>query len=290
MLEFSVLGPLEVRVDGIPHQVQGAFQKTLLIALLLSHGGLVPNSAVMHELWGAGHPSRPENALQAHVSRLRRRLDTLEPNRGSSRLVSRGSGYQLFVDEGELDARVFLRRVEELETAAGACPPAVRGRRLRESLAMWRGPVLGGVVGGRICHAGANDYEEARLRALTMLFDAELEQGNQAAVVAELSALVTSYSPSQERFCEQLMVALYRCGRQGDALEVYRRTVDQLASVGATPSARLRGCERAVLTQDPMLEFRPNRLVTVHGGAVPGGLVHRQVRRSMTPTRLRFSV
>lgn len=260
MIEFCVLGPLELRSAGAAHTVRSHSQAMLLISLLVSEGRQVPAEALIDELWGGGHPADPANALQAHISRLRRMLDKLEPEGTGSRLTSHPAGYRLRVRDEELDGCAFLAEVAALPAAAAQLPPAEVAGRARRVLGRWRGPVFGGVVGGAICQAGAARYEQGRHRALEALFEAELGCGNHGAIVPELSALVATPSPFQERFCEQLMVALYRAGRQADALDLYHRTWSRLAGETKTqPSGRLKAYVRAILEHDPVLALGGQR-------------------------------
>jgi DNA-binding SARP family transcriptional activator len=245
MIEFNVLGPLEIRAGGRVHAVQGFCQKALLVALLVADGRLLSKDALSYELWGAAPPDRIENAMQAHVSRLRRTLAKLEPHRPHSRLRSHPAGYRLALDDAAVDGQRFVRTVEHLAGAAAQMSPDALVEQLRRAMSAWRGPVLGGLSGGQVCQAGGLRYEQARLHALSLMFDGELRRGNHAAIVAELSALVTTPSVFQEKFVEQLMVALYRCGRQTDALEVGRRTL--------AGSTRLSRWEQAILSHDPAL-------------------------------------
>jgi DNA-binding SARP family transcriptional activator len=276
VIEFRLLGPLELRCGGVAHSVRSHSQAMLLISLLVSEGRQVPAEALIDELWGGGHPADPANALQAHISRLRRLLDGLEPERKVSRLTSQSAGYQLRVSDDELDGHAFLAEVAALPGAAVDLPPAEVAARARQALANWRGPVFGGVVGGAICQAGAARYEMGRYRALEALFEAELGCGNHAAIVPELSALVAAPSLFQERFCEQLMVALYRSGRQADALDLYHRTWSQLASdTKVQPSGRLKAYVRAILEHDPVLAHGGQRRHP-HPAGARAGLVRRQ--------------
>lgn len=263
MIEFRLLGPLELRSEGVVRTVRSHSQAMLLISLLVSEGRQVSADNLIDELWGGGHPTRPANALQAHISRLRRLLDSLEPERTVGRLVSQPTGYQLRVADDEVDGCDFLRRVAALQARAAELPPAQVALEARRTLALWRGPVFGGVFGGAICQAGAARYELGRYRALEALFEAELGCGNHAAIVPELSALVTVPSLYQERFCEQLMVALYRSGRQADALDLFHRTWNQLARDSrAQLSGRLKAYVRAILEHDPVLSHGgPHRLL-----------------------------
>jgi DNA-binding SARP family transcriptional activator len=226
----------------------------LLLVLLANPRKLVLTDNLIGELWPDGAPSRVENALQAHVSRLRQRLMSLEPEHGQRRLVSHPSGYQLLVDDTDLDSEVFTRELERIAALADTDPVAAAAQ-LRTALALWRGPVLGGHVGGPLCAAAVVRYEESYLAALELLFDCELSVGNHAKIVPDLRDLLSRY-PFQERFWQQLMIALYRCGRQGDALKAYRQLWHRLSDeLGLEPTPVMREYERAILAQDPVLDL-----------------------------------
>ncbi|WP_432048345.1 AfsR/SARP family transcriptional regulator [Streptomyces asiaticus] len=262
MLEFRILGPPVVKGRGGVRTPQGPFQATLLISLLVADGRPVQADDLIHELWGNGRPTHPDNALHAHISRLRRVLEKLEPEPSQSRIISRPGGYQLAVDDASVDAISFVSEVSDIEAMVDHMPPQEAAGQLRQVLDRWQGPIFGGITGGRICQASAKRYEETRLHACTMLFDAELASGHHSAIIAELRALLTSYSGFYELHCEQLMIALYRSGRQAEALEAYRQgrdVIDHFTS--RPPSVRLRRCEHMVLVQDPRLTEDTRRAV-----------------------------
>lgn len=252
MLSFSILGALEIHTADGKAEIPGDLQRTLIQALLVSERQAIPGDALIEEMWGDSAPDNQANALQAHVSRLRRRLRALEPDRAESRLTMQPSGYRLTVAEDELDSAQFLRKVKEAELLLAARPAGAAGL-LRSALALWRGPVFGYVPGGSMCRLAAARLEEHRLRATELLFDAELAAGRHASILAELNEAHIS-NPLRERFCEQLMIALYRSGRQADALDAYRRMWHRLSEeIGVQPSPSLRGVERAILAHDPVL-------------------------------------
>ncbi|MFF5019011.1 BTAD domain-containing putative transcriptional regulator [Streptomyces sp. NPDC001165] len=256
MLRFSVLGALQIRTDAGPADVSGGLQRTLVQTLLVSEGRPVSGESLAEEMWGETVPDNQANALQAHVSRLRRRLRALEPDRPASRVTMHPAGYQLCVEEGELDAAEFVRAVRQAESAS-ARDAARTARLLGESLAMWRGPAFGGTPGGPLCQLAGARYEEYRMRAMELRFDAELRLGHHAAILAEL-AETHSHHPLRERFCEQLMIALYCSGRQVDALDVFRRMSRHLDDeLGIQPSPSLRKVETAILSHDPALIGAP---------------------------------
>ncbi|MEU9443689.1 AfsR/SARP family transcriptional regulator [Streptomyces sp. NPDC048304] len=252
MLRFSVLGPLQIRTDAGPADVPGDLQRILVQTLLVSEGRPVSGESLAEEMWGEAAPDNQANALQAHISRLRRRLRALEPERPVSRVTMHPAGYRLGLGEGELDAAEFVRAVRLAESAA----PGDAGhtaRLLADALALWRGPVFGGFPGGTLCQLAGARYEEYRMRALELLFDAELRLGHHAAVLAELAEAHTNH-PLRERFCEQLMIALYGAGRQADALDVFHRMRRRLDDeLGIQPSPALRRIESAILSHDPAL-------------------------------------
>jgi DNA-binding SARP family transcriptional activator len=251
-LKFSILGVMEIEAEGSRAEVQGAFQRTLLVALLVSEGRLVSTESLTYELWGEHPPRNSENALQAHISRLRRKLKTFEPDRPSERLMSSSSGYRLALADEELDAIQFMRTLREVHSQP-LMDPDEAARKLRWALSLWQSPAFGGPSGGRICQAAATRYEEARHAVLELLYDYELRVGNHTKIIPELRELNESRSLN-ERLCEQLMVALYRAGRQTDALAVYRRMWSRLNDeLGIEPSPTLQRYERAILAHDPLL-------------------------------------
>jgi DNA-binding SARP family transcriptional activator len=242
-VEFLILGPLEVVEEGSPLALGGARQRALL-ALLLTHANeVVSTDRLIDELWGERAPKTARNALQYHVSRLRRLLG------GADAIVTKEPGYLIRVGPDELDLLRFERLVEE----ARRSPPAAAARLLREALALSRGPALADVAQESFAQAEILRLEELRLVALERRLDADLELGSNGEIVAELEALVRDH-PLRERFRAQLMLALYRSGRQAAALEVYRQTrrllVDEL---GIEPSPALHELEQAILHQDPAL-------------------------------------
>ncbi|WP_173060581.1 AfsR/SARP family transcriptional regulator [Phytohabitans houttuyneae] len=268
MLSFLVLGPMEVRTHDRTVTFKGPIQQTLLAMFLCSGEKLITVNALIEELWGTTPPATVENALQANISRLRRTLARLEPRRQESRLATRTSGYQFNLERAELDAAKMLETVDSIRARAGN----YRRRDvadLREVLALWRGPVFGGLTGGPICQAAVAKYDEYRTAALVMLYEAELAGGEHAKIVPELRELVTENS-SQECFSSLLMIALYRSGRQTDALTVARQLRTNLIDeLGIEPSPAVQDLERAILNHDirmrqentelPWLSYRSGR-------------------------------
>jgi DNA-binding SARP family transcriptional activator len=259
VLEFQLLGPVEMHGAGARYPVQGTIQKGLLVSLLVSANHTVSADALRTELWGACWAGGSENALHAHVSRLRKQLRQAEPALAAPRLQAGRAGYRLVVDDDQVDGPRFVATIAALRERAARVRPQEQVEEVRAELATWRGPTFGGLVGGPICARGAQAFEEARQDAQALLFDAELRCGHHSRILAELRAEVEIYSPYLERFTERLMVALYRSGRQVEALQAYQRTARKLASRGEFPTARLRNVHQAVLTQAPALEYESPR-------------------------------
>ncbi len=227
-------------------------RQTLLAALLSAESKLVSADLLAEELWGTTPPAKMENALQAQISRLRRTLIRIEPDRHECRLISAAAGYRFAAHWSEIDAVAFVHTIE-LIRARGGADLARDIADLRSALALWRGPVFGGLSGGLLCQTAAAKYEEARQAALEMLYDLELKSGAHAKILPELAELVAN-NGMQEQFCSLLMVALYRVGRQADALNVYRDLRERFnAQLGIEPSPVLREYERAILNHDPLL-------------------------------------
>lgn len=252
MASFLVLGTMEVRTRSTVYRVGGAMKQTLLAALIAANNRPLTIDALAEELWGTTPPAKMENALQAQVSRIRRMLNRIEPDRRESRLVTTVSGYRLNVSWTEVDALSFAHTVEVIRER-----PRTNPRRdisdLRSALALWRGPVFGGSVGGPICQIAAAHYREIRTSALELLYDLELRMDNHARIIPELIEMVAE-NPTSEQFCSLLMVALYRSGRQTEALDVYRQLRRHLAEeLGMEPSPVLRRYEKAILDHDPLL-------------------------------------
>jgi DNA-binding SARP family transcriptional activator len=254
MIKFCLLGPLELRNDAITRRIGSQSQAILLLSLLLSEGGEASVDALSNELWGGTRPAKTAKALQAQMSRLRNRVDSMEPDRTTSRLISRSASYQLRLADDELDGHVFLAEVSALSDDAVTLSPIEVVTRARQALSLWRGLLFGGVVGGAICRSGALRYERGRYRVLEVLFEAELARGNHIEIVPELSALVAMPAMPRARFCEQLMITLYRSGRHADALAVYYRTRQRADEMGPQALARLEACAQAILVHNPVLE------------------------------------
>jgi DNA-binding SARP family transcriptional activator len=243
--EFRLLGPLEALIDGNSVNLAAAKPRALLALLLLNRNRVVPTEALIDELWGDEPPARATKTLQVYVSQLRKEL-------GPERLLTRAPGYELRVAEDELDVDRFEKLAAEARErlAVGDAAGAVEG--MRRALDLWRGRAL---LEFRepFAERAAARLEDLRLAAVEDLLFAALETGEAAGIVPELEELVASH-PLRERPRELLMLALYRAGRQADALELFRRTRELFVSeLGIEPGASLRELEQAMLRQDKAL-------------------------------------
>ena len=245
-MRYRILGPLGVQ-PVVEHPALQRRKPRIVLAMLLLHANeVVSTDALIDAVWGDSPPARARGSLQNYVSHLRKAL-------GEERLVSEGSGYMLRVEPGELDAEVFERLVREASDA----PAKLRAERLRSALALWRGPALADLAYEGFTQAAIKALDDARGTAFEDLAAADLELGRHAEAAVELEALVAEY-PWRERLRGQLMLALYRSGRQAEALEVYRDGRRLLREeLGLDPGNELRELERAILTQDEALGAPP---------------------------------
>jgi YVTN family beta-propeller protein len=260
-MEYRILGPLEVLDNGRPLPLGGNRQRALLALLLLNPNEVVSTDRLLDELWGEQPPESRSKAVQVLVSQLRKALQA------EGVLETRPPGYVLRVGEGELDRERF----EALVDKAAAEDAEARAATLRDALALWRGPALADLSYEAFAQPAIARLAEARLAAVEDRIDADLALGRQSALVGELEELVGQH-PLRERLRGQLMLALYRSGRQADALAVYqdgrRRLVDEL---GVEPSTELRGLHKQILEQDPALAAE--RAIRAHSpaaSAAPG--------------------
>ena len=244
-MEFRILGPLEVADDGRSVVLGGLKQRTLLALLLLTPNQPVSVDRLVDVLWSGDPPSGASNALQYHVSQLRKTLGD------NASVVTQEPGYVIRLDAEQLDLLRFERLVVDAEHA----DPARASRLLGEALDLWHGEALAELADDVLSHPELQRIEAARLAALEQRIEADLELGRHLQLVPELEALVRTY-PLHEGLVGALMRALYRAGRQADALDVYRTTRQMFdTELGIEPSPSLRELERAILRQDPQLAF-----------------------------------
>ena len=258
MTEFRLLGPLEASADGKPVELPGGKPRALLARVLLDAGRVVAVETLVDSLWGERAPPSAHKVVQVYVSQLRKAL-------GADRIETRAPGYLLRTERDELD----LGRFEALAESARATPdPRRRAKLLTEALDLWRGPALEEFRDEPFAPAAARRLAELRLSVLEQRIEAELELGEHARLVAELEALAEQ-EPLREWPRRQLMLALYRSGRQAEALERFRegrrRLVDEL---GIEPSPSLQELERAILRHDPALDDSGAPRATPRGSVI----------------------
>jgi DNA-binding SARP family transcriptional activator len=246
--QFSILGSLELRDgDDVAVALGGVRERSLLALLLLNANELVSTDRIVDELWGDRPPKAAVKTVQVYVSRLRKIL-------GSDTLVTRPPGYVLHVDDEQFDLRCFERLAADGRRALSSGHLAAARELLREALALWRGAALSDFVYEPFAQAEAARLKELRVATIEDRVEADLQAGQAAELVPELQALAAR-EPLRERLRGQLMIALYRSGRQADALDVYRDARTTLVEeLGLEPGPELKKLERAILTQDPALE------------------------------------
>jgi len=250
VLELAILGPFEVRIDGgAPIALGGLRQKALLAVLVLHANEVVSTDRLIDELWGESVPPTAVHTVQVFVSRLRRALAD-----AGERLVTRPPGYLLELGADEVDAARCERLYSAAHAALAADDPVGAVRLLNDAQALWRGPPLADFAYEPFAQAAIARLEELRVGCREALIEAKLELGRHAELVSDLEALVREH-PLRERPRGQLMLALYRCGRQAEALEAFQQArrllVEELA---VEPSQALRELEQLILRQDPSLQ------------------------------------
>jgi DNA-binding SARP family transcriptional activator/DNA polymerase III delta prime subunit len=261
-VDVRILGPLEVRgPDGMVDL--GLRKARLLFATLALRGGHpVASDTLAEALWPVGLPGAWESTLQAHVSRLRRALDPERKRRDASRIETRGNAYALRVDDDEVDARRFETLAASGRAALARGEAAEASALLTRALGEWRGAVLVDFADEPCIAVEARRLEESRLGAAVLRLDAELQLGHHATAVAELEVLVEA-NTLREDIWELLLVALYRSGRQADALRRYAQVRGILVQeLGIEPGPALRDLEGAILRQDVQLDRAPSTLAT----------------------------
>jgi len=243
-MDFRILGPLEVCDNERVLPLGGAKQRALLAILILHANEVVSVERLLDDIWGERQPASGAKALHVYVSQLRKVI-------GDDRLLTRAPGYMLRLDPDELDVKRFQQLREQADTA----DPEEAGVLLREATSLWRGAPLADVAYESFAQSEIARLEELRTSAIEERIDADLALGGHAELVGELEALVRDH-PLRERLRGQLMLALYRSGRQAEALRVYqdarRALVEEL---GIEPGKFLRELHQTILRQDPVLEI-----------------------------------
>jgi DNA-binding SARP family transcriptional activator len=284
-LEFRVLGPFEVAREGEVLDLGPPRQRAVLALLLRHAGALVPTDRLIDEIWGEDPPQRARNNVAVYVANLRKLVELGAPGTPQI-LVSKRGGYTLQLADRNLDAAHFEDLVADGRAliADGQVEEGVAS--LRTALSLWRGDALADLANEEFAVRWAAQLDEARLAATEDRIDAELQLGHHAALVGELEALVRAH-PLRERMWGQLMLALYRSGRQGDALRAYARLRAILRDeIGLDPSAELRALETSIIQQSPTLDLSvvappPAAPVEASRPSVPPVRLPRRQRRNV---------
>jgi predicted ATPase/DNA-binding SARP family transcriptional activator len=251
-MRFGVLGPVSAWTDaGVLAPIPGLKVRALLADLLVHSGHPVSSDRLVEDLWGADHPANPSGALQVRVSQLRKALDDAEPG-ARDLVVSRSPGY--LIDTDDVDAARFTALAERAQETAD---PRQRAALLTDALALWRGPALADFADEEFARAAIARLEEQRLAVLELHAEARLELGEHSLMAGELGDLVARY-PLRERLRAAQLRALYRAGRQSEALDSYQDLRTHLADeLGLEPGPELVALHQAILEQDPALDPVP---------------------------------
>src|SRR5215216_3434109 len=256
VIDVRILGPLELAGRDGPVALGRGRERALLARLAIANGAPVSIDVLVDDLWRGTPPRTAVKALQGHVSRLRRALDEAEPG-GGAHLATRASGYALDVDEEMVDRGRFMRAFVQGREALAHGNPASASASLEDALRLWRGAPLADVVYEPFAQAEIAQLDELRAQVIEELAEAHLAQGRDAETVTLLEQL-TQEQPLRERPRAQLMLALYRSRRQGEALALYRGTRTQLVEeLGIEPGRELQELERRILAHDPSLLEQP---------------------------------
>jgi DNA-binding SARP family transcriptional activator len=243
---FRVLGPVDVVRGGEPVPITGERQRAVLAMLLLRRNEVVSTERLIVAVWGADPPASAAHGIEVAVSNLRRQLSR-------DVVQTRPPGYLVPRAAGDLDADRFGALVAEASAARSRGDPAAAASTLRAALGLWRGDALADVGVAPFAPLESMRLGELRLAALEERIDADVERGLAAGVIGELRLLIEAW-PFRERLRELLMLALYRCGRQVEALAAYREARRALVdNVGIEPGPALRLAEQAILRQDAAL-------------------------------------
>ena len=252
-MEFRILGPLEVLDEGRRVALGGSKPRALLALLLLHPNETLGMERLIDELWGERPPATAAKALRVHVSRLRRALAAAPAAESGELVATRGHGYQLMLDPECLDAHRFERLLAEGRKELAGGEPERAASALEQALSLWRGRPLDDLAYEPFAQQAIARLEDLHVAATEELVEARLALGRHAEVLAQLEPLIAAH-PYRERLRAQLMLALYRCDRQADALQVYQDARRALVEgLGIEPGERLRELERAILAQDGAL-------------------------------------
>src|SRR4051794_12473947 len=259
VIEYRVLGPLEVREGDRPLPLGGAKQRAVLALLILNANRVVSRDRLIDELWGDEPPETVVTSVQVYVSRLRKLLPP-------ETLVTRAPGYLLNAERNDIDLFRFERLVAAGREALGKDDPASAARVLRDALELWRGPALAEFAPEPFAQIEGGRLDDLRVATLEERIQADLALGRTADLIGELEVLIAEH-PHRERLTGQLMLALYRSGRQTEALAAYRRLRSALDDLGLEPGENLQVLERQILNHDRELEGVPRAPAGAPAGA-----------------------
>ena len=255
VLDFRILGPFEVRTDGELLAIPARKHRALLAMLLLNANEVVARERLIDALWEDNPPATAANTVQVHVSQLRKVFEGAGVD-ATGLLVTRPPGYVLRLEAEQVDAQRFERLLREATAARGRGANGEAAVLLAEALALWRGPALADLASEEFARPEIARLEELRLQAVEDRIASDLELGRHVEAVGELEALV-ALNPLRERLRMLLMLALYRSGRQADALAAYREARSMLRDeLGIEPGHELRALEQAILRQDSAIDVR----------------------------------
>jgi DNA-binding SARP family transcriptional activator/WD40 repeat protein len=261
-VEYRVLGPLSAHLDGVAQRLGGRRQRTVLAVLVASANTVVGQDALIDAVWAGEPPESARQTLHTYVSTLRKAL--------GGQIERDGDGYLLRIERSNLDSFRFEDLVDSARPIVDSAAAEAIAM-LQEALGMWRGRAFGDLDGEPALSSEVSRLDEARLSALELRIRADLVLGNHAAVVQELEALTREY-PFRERLRADLMLALYRSGRQADALRVYQQTRTFLAEeLGIDPTHELQELEEQILNHDPGLDWTPVAGESSRGGRAARG-------------------
>lgn len=275
VIRIDTLGPLECRVDGVPIALGGAKQQSVLALLALEAGSVVSVDRLLEWVWPDDTASGSTGTLQVYVSNLRRLFTPASDRLGRALIATQRPGYALAVETAESDLLEFRSLRAQADAAASAGRQGEAATHLRAALGCWRGPVIDGLP-----HAPGEapllaHIESLKVATMEQLAEAELAVGRHRELVTELSSWVSDH-PLDERLRGHLMLALYRSGRQADALATYNQGRELLLEdLGLDPSRELRSLESRIIAQDPSLDL---------------SLQRREVRPAAPSTQVRSSV
>lgn len=262
-LEFRILGPIEVARAGRLARLRGRGPRVVLCTLLFNRNRAVSTDRLVEALWGERAPPTATKTVQVYVSQMRKEMAALGGD-AERQLETHGHGYLLRVEPGQLDADRFQSLAEQGRELHAAGDAEAAASRLEAALALWRGPVLADLAYEEAAREEIARLDELRVAAIEERIDADLDRGRHAELIPELQGLVGQH-PTRERLRRQLMLALYRSGRQIEAVNAYadaRRALSE--QLGIDPGADLRDLERRILAHDPTLAPPPSATAIAH--------------------------